>query len=98
QPSQRLMKEKPRDENDYVYQEQRQVVAEPDWQAKGDILLAKANTSLAEFSPSWLYYQRPLCDQESFTYEFFYDPETTAVSPTLGRLAFLLDPKGIGLH
>ena len=45
-----------------------------------------------------LYYQRPLLDGDSISYDFYYRPGTTAVHPALGHVAFLFDPDGIELH
>lgn len=47
---------------------------------------------------SLLRYRRPLREDGSLEYEFFYAPGKTMVYPALGRLAFLLAPKGVSLH
>ncbi len=48
--------------------------------------------------PSRLYYHRPLGDGEKVFYQFFYDPEAKQhVHPTLGRIAFVLEPDGVRL-
>lgn len=47
---------------------------------------------------SLLTYTRPLLDQEVITYEFYYEQETVAVHPALGRIVFLLQPDGVWLH
>jgi hypothetical protein len=47
---------------------------------------------------SQLRYCRPLLDDESISYEFFYEPGKHEVHPTLGRLAFLIEPGGVRLH
>lgn len=41
---------------------------------------------------------RPLLGGESVSYEYFYEPDAWDVSPTLGRMAFLLRPGGVQLH
>jgi len=41
---------------------------------------------------------RPLLGGESVSYEYFHEPDAWDVSPTLGRLAFLLRPDGVQLH
>jgi len=43
-------------------------------------------------------YQRPLLDGENVSYEFFYKPGECEVSPTLGRVAFLLHPDGVRIR
>jgi hypothetical protein len=47
---------------------------------------------------SQLLYQRPLLDGDSISYEFYYEPGEVAVHPTLGRLAFLIEPSGVRLR
>ena len=45
-----------------------------------------------------LRYQRPLVEDGSIEYEFFYDPEAFETHPALDRLAFLLHPSGVREH
>ena len=45
-----------------------------------------------------LHYQRPLLDGETVSYEFFYKPGECDVTPTLGRVAFLIQPEGVRLR
>ena len=45
-----------------------------------------------------LRYQRPLMEDGSIEYEFFYDPDHFETHPALDRLAFILDPSGIREH
>ena len=47
---------------------------------------------------SRLCYLRPLLDGESISYEFQYQPDEFEVHPTLGRIAFLIEPGGVRLH
>lgn len=47
---------------------------------------------------SWLSYQRPLLEAETIRYEFYYVPGETVVHPSLGRLAFLIEPGGVNIH
>ena len=70
-----------------------------DWQAKGGELLGRRlDRPTGTPSPSRLAYFRPMRSGESVRYEFFYEPAKTAVHPTLGRLAFLLEPDAARLH
>lgn len=48
--------------------------------------------------PSWLSYQRPLLDGESWKYEFQYQPGQREVHPALGRVVFLVQPEGVRLR
>lgn len=47
---------------------------------------------------SLLRYFRPLIEDGSIDYEFFYRPGEVHVHPTLDRLSFLLEPSGVKLH
>jgi tetratricopeptide (TPR) repeat protein len=70
-----------------------------DWKAKGgEILGRKLERQVERAVPSRLAYFRPLRPGETLRYEFFYEPGRTHVHPSLGRLAFLLEPEGVRLH
>ena len=70
-----------------------------DWLAKdGEIRGRKLSNSSKKASPSSLAYFRPLQLEEKLRYEFFYEPGGTQVHPSLGRVAFLLEPDGLKLH
>lgn len=47
---------------------------------------------------SLLRYFRPLIEDGSIDYEFFYRPGEMHVHPTLDRLAFLFEPDGVRFH
>jgi len=47
---------------------------------------------------SWLAYHRPLRAGDELSYEFYYEPGKKVVYPSLGRIAFVLDPTGVRLH
>ncbi|MBN9119886.1 MAG: DUF1583 domain-containing protein, partial [Planctomycetes bacterium] len=70
-----------------------------DWQARGgEILGRKLDRAPERPAPGRLAYFRPLKPGEALRYEFFYEPGRTHVHPSLGRLAFLLEPEGVKLH
>src|SRR5262249_52428025 len=46
----------------------------------------------------WLGMGRALREGESLSYEFYHSPGSVAVHPSLGRLAFLIEPAGVRLH
>lgn len=48
-------------------------------------------------SHSNISYIRPLCDGESFEYEFFYQPEKQIASPTIGHIAYIFQDENIAL-
>jgi hypothetical protein len=62
-------------------------------------IVATSNESLKEtLAESLLSYQRPLMENGSVSYEFFYDPKTAVAHPAMDRLAFLIQPSGVKLH
>lgn len=71
-----------------------------DWSATEGVLYGRRTGLVNPLEPiqSRLYYQRPLRDGETLRYEFFCEPDNFMVHPTLGRLAFLLEPTGVRLH
>ena len=46
----------------------------------------------------WLRYHRPMIEDGTIEYEFFYQKDLVGVHPALGRLAFLLEPDGVHTH
>lgn len=70
----------------------------PDWYIENNELYGKWNMDVATTQQSHLAYHRPLQLGEELRYEFYYEPSSHEVHPTLDRLAFLLDPKGVRLH
>ena len=47
---------------------------------------------------SLLTYHRPMLEDGTIEYEFFYEPGTSHVHPAMDRLTFLLDPVGVDIH
>jgi hypothetical protein len=45
-----------------------------------------------------LRYRRPLLEDGSIEYEFYFEPGKAMVHPALDRLAFLIRPDGVALH
>lgn len=70
-----------------------------DWSAQGEMLHGrKLDTVGTKSTPNWIGYLRPLRSGDSIECEFRYDPKQGyEVHPTLGNVAFLLDPKGVKL-
>jgi hypothetical protein len=50
------------------------------------------------FQESVLQYHRPLLEDGTISYDFFYEPGKTHVHPALDRLVFLLEPEGVSIH
>lgn len=70
------------------------------WNCTDGVIEAKrmADKETTTGQQSLLRYQRPLLDGETISYEFYYQPDETHVHPALGRIAFLIDPKGMRVH
>jgi hypothetical protein len=45
-----------------------------------------------------LRYARPLAEDSTVSYEFYYEPGRSLVHPALDRLALVLDPAGVKVH
>jgi hypothetical protein len=45
-----------------------------------------------------LFYHRPLLEDGTVEYEFYYEPDKAHASPALDRLVFLLHPTGVQVH
>jgi Tol biopolymer transport system component len=73
-----------------------QHVADPE--STGWIVGRRGANLAGAFSESLLTYQRPLIEDGSIEYEFFYQPGEFEVCPAMDRLAFLLRPDGVRLH
>ncbi|MES2789222.1 MAG: DUF1583 domain-containing protein, partial [Planctomycetota bacterium] len=70
-----------------------------DWAASEGVIYGRHQESVNKLPrPSRLYYHRPLEDGDTLSYEFFYEPDSIHVHPTLDRLTFVLDPQGVRLH
>ncbi len=50
------------------------------------------------FSQSLLRYHRPMAEDGTIEYEFFYQPGQSLVHPTLDRLSLLLNPTSVDVH
>lgn len=53
---------------------------------------------IGTFYESLLKYHRPLVEDGSIDYEFYYEPGETHTHPALDRLAFMLEPTGVRIH
>ena len=68
-----------------------------DWYSDSGELRARHDENTTR-RQSLLRYQRPLLEEELIRYEYFYVPGKTEVHPSLGRLAFLIEPGGVRIH
>ena len=83
--------------------QQRSVTKEGYWYLgviDGDsCLIGNRKSELAgSFCESLLVYNRPMLEDGTIDYEFYYEPGQTHVSPAIDRLAFLLDQEGVNIH
>lgn len=71
-----------------------------EWMATEEEIRCESQADIVDQSgqAGWLRYQRPLQDDESWQYEFYYQPGQTEVHPALGRVVFLLLPDGVQLR
>src|SRR5581483_5640570 len=82
-----------------IEEDTRRLEVKYDWEAKdGEIRGRRLDRAGEKAVPSSLAYFRPLRPGEAVRYEFFYEPGKTHVHPSLGRVAFLLEPDGVRLH
>lgn len=66
---------------------------------RGEIT-GRQNTALpfGSDAESLLVYARPMLEDGSIEYEFWYEPDRFAAHPALGRHCFLLSPGGVQVH
>ncbi|MEZ6122140.1 MAG: DUF1583 domain-containing protein [Planctomycetaceae bacterium] len=72
--------------------------SEHDEQNNGQIVAHPNPALVGMFAESLLQYQRPLFEDGSVSYEFYYQPGQTVAFPAIDRLAFLLQPNGVSMH
>jgi hypothetical protein len=66
---------------------------------EGGWIVGHSSPALAgTYTERLLRYQRPLVEEGSIEYEFFYKPGVVETCPALDRLAFLLHPSGVREH
>ena len=97
-PSPRILAEKVTDENSSTAYRRREAATEPDWSVKSGVLHGKENALAAPDVQGVLFYCRPLLDGETFQYEFFREANRVVSHPSLGRLAFMIEPDGVKTH
>lgn len=66
------------------------------WTMKDGVI--QAEKTGGPFQQSLLRYQRPLLEDETVSYEFFYQPGEFEIHPVLDRLAFLIEERGVRVH
>lgn len=62
------------------------------------IVGSSGNSPVGSMEESLLRYFRPLIEDGSIEYEFYYEPGKVLGHPAFDRLAFLIDPDGIRVH
>ncbi|MFO0998996.1 MAG: DUF1583 domain-containing protein [Planctomycetaceae bacterium] len=97
-PLHRILAEKIVDENSSAYYNRREAELEPYWTVKSGVMTGRANAEADADSQSVLTYCRPLLDGETISYEFYREGEQIGIHPSIGSLAFLLEPDGVKTH
>ncbi|MEE8450364.1 MAG: DUF1583 domain-containing protein, partial [Thermoguttaceae bacterium] len=69
-----------------------------DWLAREGTLYGRHVADSSDTVQSTINYDRPLRSGETVSYEFLYEPNEKTAHPSLGRIAFLLEPDGVKLH
>ena len=69
-----------------------------DTESSGWIVGPRDTRASGVFKESLLRYQRPLQDDDSIEYDFYYEPEKIETNPALDRLSLILHPSGIREH
>lgn len=77
--------------------------AEADWSEKDGVMIGRRLPGFIDFAEdnSQLTYIRPLLEGETLEFEFYHEPggaDPVGVNPTLGPLAFLIEPTGVRLR
>ena len=70
---------------------------EPD-DASMELLSRRRLDREGTFSQSLLRYHRPMIEDGTIEYEFFYQPGQSLVHPTLDRLSLMLSPTSVDVH
>lgn len=79
-----------------VSETQTDVSQSPFWTFEdGEVRAAKVVAESDNRTECLLRYHRPLLEGETIDYEFYYQSDEFIVHPTLGRLSFLIQPKGV---
>lgn len=97
-PSPRILSEKIVDENSSAASRRRQALNEPNWSVKSGVLHGKELASSAPDVQGALFYCRSLLEGETFKYEFFREGDRVVSHPSLGQLAFMIEPDGVKTH
>lgn len=66
--------------------------------ADGELVGSKLSEEGGEHRESLIYYHRPMLEDGSIEYDFYYAPGESHAHPALDRLAFLLEPDGVDIH
>jgi hypothetical protein len=70
-----------------------------DWEKRGDEIVGRRHTDHpGSKQESVLSYHRPMLEDGTISYEFFYEPGRVTTHPALDRLTFLLEADGVKVH
>ena len=69
------------------------------WQKRGAVIYGQSSPdALGAKRESLLQYHRPMLEDGTISYEFYYIPGSCLVHPALDRLALMLEPEGVRIH
>ena len=69
------------------------------WTIQNGVMTGKRGTARSgSIDESLLYYQRPMAEDGSIKYQYFYSPSRQNVFPAMGRTALIIHPKGVAEH
>lgn len=69
------------------------------WKQESDLLVGrKSDLSAADHLQQLIQYHRPLLEDGTLEFEFYYVPGTEIAHPALDRMVFLLSQEGVRLH
>jgi len=63
-----------------------------------ELIGRRSQAPVDSFTESLLCYHRPVLENGIISYEFYYEPGVSNVSPAVGRLAYLIDEDGLREH
>ena len=63
-----------------------------------ELLARRREDHAGTFSESLLRYHRPMIEDGTMEYEFYYEPGQSHVHPVLDRMCLILNPDGVDIH
>ena len=78
---------------------QEDIGAKKHWSSIGNVIHSASSALPGSMTESLLQYHRPMLEDGTIRYEFFYEPGKVLLHPAIGQYSFLLTPdEGVLLH